>query len=229
MPDDSVHQRSSSQQASRPPVVLASGSPRRREILTQLGIPFDVFPPDIDESPHPGERPETLAKRLAEEKAQAVAQRLGSAEQRPILAADTIVVLDGDILGKPRDAQHARAMLARMTGRSHRVVTGVAVIDPSSLRCWSEAVSSEVEMRAADPQVIADYVATGEPLDKAGSYGVQGEGGRLFVSKVRGSISNVMGLPRDETLALLERAASETRFSSIAQSTGQSNPRGLGQ
>lgn len=146
-----------------------------------------------------------------------------------MLAADTIVVLDGDILGKPRDPEHARAMLARMTGRTHRVVTGVAVVYPGSSRCWSEAVSSEVKMRTADPQAIADYVDTGEPLDKAGSYGVQGEGGRRFVSEVRGSVSNVMGLPRHETLALLERAAGEVRLPRVAQSQLKAGPRGTSQ
>ena len=229
MSHDASQKRSATLLTDRPPVVLASGSPRRREILTRLGVPFEVFPPDIDESPHPGERPEPLATRLAEEKAQAVAKRLGPDEKRPVLAADTIVVLDDDILGKPRDAEHARAMLARMTGRAHRVVTGVAVIDPGSLRCWSEAVSSEVEMRAADPEAIAAYVATGEPLDKAGSYGVQGEGGRRFVSEVRGSVSNVMGLPRDETLALLERAATAARLSPATESVLKSGARGPSQ
>lgn len=219
MSHEATQKVSDSQPGNRPHVVLASGSPRRREILTRLGITFDVVPPDIDESPHPGERPESLATRLAQEKAQAVAERLGSEEKRPVLAADTIVVLDNDILGKPRDAEHARQMLGRMTGRTHRVVTGVAVIDPPSFRCWSEAVSSEVEMRAADPQSIADYVDTGEPLDKAGSYGVQGEGGRRFVSEVRGSVSNVMGLPRRETLALLEKATREARSPSVTASS----------
>ena len=137
MSHDAIQEKSSTPLSDRPEVVLASGSPRRREILAQLGVPFEVMPPDIDESPRPGEKPESLATRLAQEKAQAVAGRLGSQEQRPVLAADTIVVLDGDILGKPRDPEHARAMLARMTGRTHRVVTGVAVVYPGSSRSVS--------------------------------------------------------------------------------------------
>ena len=192
-------------------VILGSGSPRRREILTRMGIAFEVIPPDIDETARPGERPEALALRLAEEKARAVAKRLQPSESRPVLAADTIVVLDQEILGKPRDAEDARRMLARMTGRKHRVITGVAIVFGDDPRCWSIAVDSEVVMREADADAIADYVATGEPLDKAGSYGVQGEGGRRFVSAVQGSVSNVMGLPQDETWGLLKKASKEHR------------------
>ena len=226
MTRDAANTASEAKAAAVTTLVLASGSPRRREILTQLGIAFDVVPPDIDETPQPDEIPESLATRLAEEKARAVAERMRPGEARPILAADTIVVLDDDILGKPEDATDARAMLARMTGRAHQVITGVAIVYPGDSRCWSEAVSSKVEMRAADPQAIADYVATGEPLDKAGSYGVQGEGGRRFVSRVHGSVSNVMGLPRRETLTLLERAAREIRTAPVSGSALENLPKG---
>jgi len=151
-----------------------------------------------------------MAIRLAREKALAVAATLG-AERAPrwVLGADTIVVLDGTVLGKPADAAHARQMLTRLSGREHRVVTGVAVVHSGTRRHWTTAVTSHVVMRAAGAEEIAAYVDTGEPLDKAGGYAVQGEGGRRFVTAVVGSESNVIGLPVEETLALLERAARE--------------------
>lgn len=170
----------------------------------------EVVPPDVDEREEPGEEPTAMATRLAREKALAVAASL-DAEGPPrfVLGADTIVVLDGIVLGKPADAAHARRMLARLCGRRHRVVTGVAVVHSATRRHWTTAVNSHVEMRAAEAEEIAVYVATGEPLDKAGGYAVQGEGGRRFVTAVEGSESNVIGLPVEETLALLERAARE--------------------
>lgn len=191
------------------PIVLASGSPRRREILTRARVAHEVMPPDVDERMRPGEKPHALAVRLAVEKAREVAARVGESPGRWVLAADTIVVVDDDVLGKPVDASDARRMLARLTGQRHRVITGVAWVHTADPRDWSMAVSAEVDMRAASAAEIADYVATGEPLDKAGSYGIQGEGGRRFVAAVEGSESNVMGLPLEETLALMARARSE--------------------
>lgn len=164
---------------------------------------------DIDEQPIVGESPIHMALRLAREKALAVADRLGAEPPRWVLAADTIVVLDADVLGKPDDAAHAKRMLRRLTGRQHRVVSGVAVVRTGLDHVWPLAVTSEVTMRAASDDEIDAYVATGEPLDKAGSYGIQGEGGRRFVTFVQGSETNVMGLPIDETRALLERARLE--------------------
>ncbi len=205
-----MHPETGAPRATTDEIVLASGSPRRRELLTRAGVAFDVVPPEVDEEMRPGEAPGELVLRLAREKAAAVTARLGDADRRLVLAADTIVVLGEDVLGKPTDPADARRMLARLTGRRHRVVTGVAVVRVGDPRCWSTAITSEVEMRAATGVEIEDYVATGEPLDKAGSYGVQGEGGRRFVTAIVGSETNVIGLPLEETLALLARARAET-------------------
>jgi septum formation protein len=188
-------------------LVLASASPRRRELLAQLGLLFEVQAADIDETPRAGESPAHYVLRVAREKAQAIAQR------RPgtwVLAADTTVVLDGDILGKPGDAAEARRTLTRLSGRTHEVLTGVALAGPgappgaSTGASMDVVVRTEVTFRAASPEEIAWYVGTGEPLDKAGSYAVQGKGGFL-VQGLQGSPSNVIGLPLGETLALLAR------------------------
>jgi septum formation protein len=187
-------------------LVLASASPRRRELLARAGLAFEVVPADIDELARPGERPEALVERLAREKAAAVARRVGPAPSRLVLGSDTVVALDGDVLGKPRDAADAEALLARLVGRTHRVWTGVAVAASSAPTALaSRVVGSLVRMRAASADEIRRYVATGEPLDKAGAYALQGEG-RRFVLEVTGSETNVIGLPLDETLALLRDA-----------------------
>jgi septum formation protein len=186
-------------------LVLASASPRRRELLARAGIAFEVMPAEIDERALPDEAPHALAERLAREKALAVAGRLGPAPRRLVLGSDTIVVLAGEVLGKPRDAEHAEALLGRLLGRSHDVVTGVAVVDSEGLAPRSLTVTSRVTMHAAGADEIRRYVATGEPLDKAGAYALQGEG-RRFVAAVEGSESNVIGLPLEETLALLRAA-----------------------
>jgi septum formation protein len=183
-------------------LVLASASPRRRELLLRAGIAFEVIPAEIDEAPLPGEPAGALVERLAREKALAVARRLGGAPARLVLGSDTVVVLDGDVLGKPHDARHAEALLRRLAGRTHLVLTGVAVAASDGLAVRSTTVASRVTMRAASDEEIRRYVATGEPLDKAGAYALQGEGRRL-VDSVEGSESNVIGLPLDETLALL--------------------------
>jgi septum formation protein len=186
-------------------LVLASASPRRRELLAGAGIAFEVMPAEIDERALPDEAPHALAERLAREKALAVAERLGPAPRRLVLGSDTIVVLAGEVLGKPRDPEHAEALLGRLVGRRHDVVTGVAVVDSQRLAPRSFTVTSRVTMRAAEADEIRRYVATGEPLDKAGAYALQGEG-RRFVAVVEGSESNVIGLPLEETLALLRAA-----------------------
>ena len=149
-----------------------------------------------------------MADRLAREKALAVADRLGGGAARPVLAADTIVVCDGEVLGKPRDPGHAVELLSKLVGRSHVVITGVALAHTRASGTddvESFHVSSNVRMRPADRDEIERYVAGGEPLDKAGAYAVQGEG-RKFVEAVDGSETNVIGLPMEETLALLTRA-----------------------
>jgi len=195
------------------PLVLASASPRRREILSEAGLRFEVRASSVDERVIPGERAEALVERLAREKALDVARALGPIPARPVLGADTVVVLDGEILGKPRDAEHAVEMLARLVGRPHQVMTGIALAWTDARRLGegvgdvaaSAVVTSRVEMRAASRQELVEYVALGESLDKAGAYALQG-GASRFVVRVVGSRTNVIGLPRAETLALLERS-----------------------
>jgi septum formation protein len=181
-------------------LVLASASPRRRELLGQLGLSFEVSAADIDETPHPGEPAEAYVLRLAREKARAVASRHPGAW---VLAADTTVVLGDALLGKPRDAAEAREMLGRLSGRTHEVQTGVALAGPTAEH--STVVRTRVTFRSLSAGEIAWYAGTGEPLDKAGSYAVQGKGGFL-VAAVEGSPTNVIGLPLGETLELLARA-----------------------
>jgi septum formation protein len=184
------------------PLILASASPRRRDLLDGAGIAFEVIPGDIPEQRRQNEGPVAFASRLAAEKARAVAERVGPEPARRVLGADTIVVVDESILGKPRDSEHALEMLTRLTGRSHEVVTAVALVHSDSLAAHVRAVTSRVRMRAASAEELRDYVAAGESLDKAGAYALQG-GGRRFVERVEGSESNVIGLPLDETLELL--------------------------
>jgi septum formation protein len=186
------------------PIVLASASPRRHQLLTQVGVAFEVRPADLDETPCPGERPgETLA-RLARAKALAVADAIVE-PGRLVLGADTGVVLGDTLFGKPSDPADAIEMLAQLAGRTHTVITEVAIAQSRSGRVWQCNATSRVALRAATREEIELYVAGGEPLDKAGAYAFQGEG-RAFVSRVEGSESNVIGLPLDETLALLARA-----------------------
>ncbi len=176
-------------------IVLASGSPRRRELLAQLGVTFEVRPADLDESVIPGETPAAYVERLARAKATAVA---GPGEL--VIAADTTVDVDDEILGKPADAAEAAAMLTRLAGRAHQVHTGVAVAAHGAVR--SGVVVTTVRFAPLSPATVAWYVATGEPLDKAGAYALQGIGGAL-VEAVDGSVSNVIGLPLVETVRLV--------------------------
>jgi septum formation protein len=186
-------------------LVLGSGSPRRRELLARARVPFEVLPADIEESRRPGETPGALAERLAREKALEVARRLGEEPARLVLGADTIVVIDDEVLGKPADAEDAVRLLRRLTGRTHRVLTGVAVVATADLSVRSLVVTSRVAMRSATEAEIRRYVAGGEPLDKAGAYAAQGDG-RKLIAGIEGSETNVIGLPIDETLALLHEA-----------------------
>lgn len=188
-----------------PRLVLASGSPRRSEILDEAKVPFEIIVSGIDELTREGEAPADLAMRLAHEKCVDVATRLPSDPARPVLGADTIVVAGEDVLGKPRDADHAVELLTRLVGRTHRVMTGVAVAWTDDREPRSAVVTSHVEMRPATRAELIDYVAVGESLDKAGGYALQGEGARFIVS-VSGSRTNVIGLPLEETLALLGEA-----------------------
>jgi septum formation protein len=186
-------------------IVLASRSPRRRELLERAEIRYVAMPADVDETSRAGELPAALSLRLACDKAEAVAKSVGAFPRRLVLGSDTIVVLDGVVFGKPRDEQDAFRLLRELSGRRHRVITGVAIVDSSDLRTWQRAVETYVTMRPASDEELRTYVATGEPLDKAGAYALQGEG-RRFVERVEGSETNVIGLPMDETLALLARA-----------------------
>jgi septum formation protein len=186
-----------------PALLLASGSPRRADLLRTLGVAFRVLDVEVDETTRMGEAPVDYVRRLARDKARAGHAVAGDASL-PVLAADTTVVLDGAILGKPLDDADARAMLARLAGRTHEVLTGVAVIDARGLPV-DTVLATRVRFRALTPAEIAAYVASGEPLDKAGAYGIQGLGGAL-VERIEGSYSNVVGLPLAETLALLDAA-----------------------
>jgi septum formation protein len=188
-----------------PPLVLASASPRRSDLLRRAGIRFEVRPAGIPELEQPGEAPVAFAQRLARGKALAVAEQIGASPPRLVLGADTIVVLDGEVLGKPRDSDHALELLERLAGREHSVVTAVALVASDTLRIRQAAVTSRVEMRAVERDELIAYVATGEPLDKAGGYAVQG-GARSFVTRIHGSETNVIGLPLDETVELLGEA-----------------------
>ncbi|MCO7516982.1 Maf-like protein [Pseudomonas guariconensis] len=184
------------------PLYLASGSPRRRELLTQIGVPFTTVSAPIDETPRPGEGAAEYVERLARAKAAAgLAQVSGPGV---VLGADTAVVLDGRILGKPQDREHALAMLAELSNREHQVLTAVALSDDQ--RCLSACVASNVRMRAIGAQEAERYWATGEPLDKAGGYAIQGLGA-VFVTSLVGSYSAVVGLPLSETADLLAQFA----------------------
>ncbi len=184
------------------PLILASASPRRSKLLREAGIRIEVCPADIPEDQQPGESPVAFAQRLAHDKALAVARRVGAPPPRWVLGADTIVVLDAEVLGKPRDEHHALELLERLTGREHRVVTAVALLASDTLRVRHTWVESRVAMRSAEREELIAYVATGESLDKAGGYAVQG-GARSFVTRIYGSETNVIGLPLEETVALL--------------------------
>lgn len=177
--------------------VLASASPRRRDLLARVGLHPEVCPADVDESIRPGEAPERYACRVAEEKARSVHAAL------PVLAADTVVALDGVSLGKASTREDAASMLARLSARIHEVHTAV-VLRVDATRTRSVSVTTEVRFRQLSAPEIAAYVASGEPMDKAGAYGIQGLGGAL-VAEVHGSYTNVVGLPLEETLELLEQ------------------------
>lgn len=183
---------------------LASGSPRRRELLTQIGVPFLSQIVPIDENPLPDEPPVAYVERLARAKAQAGLAALSQPHDAVVLGADTAVVLDGRILGKPADAAEAQATLTALSGRSHQVLTAVALASPT--RVAVRVVSSLVSFRPLRAEEIAAYWASGEPQDKAGSYAIQGLAA-VFVSQLQGSYSAVVGLPLCETAELLEEFA----------------------
>ena len=186
----------------RPVLILASGSPRRRQLLDMLGIEVDVRPPHIPEIREPDELPQPYVERLAREKAASVSGDL-------VLAADTTVVVEGEVLEKPADADDALSMLRRLQGRTHQVVTAIAL--KTSRGTLSATDITAVTFRPADDAFLAAYVATGEPMDKAGAYGIQGYGAAL-VQGIQGDFFSVMGLPVRLVLQLLEQAGHPYRF-----------------
>jgi septum formation protein len=170
-------------------LVLASASPRRQELLRYAGIPFEVQPAHISEDVHPGEQARDCAERLAREKALAVAKKRS---QDVVLGADTVVVIDGQILGKPTDSADAARMLRMLSGREHQVITGVALVVDDQWLVASE--TTNVTFSEITEREISDYVATGEPMDKAGAYAIQGIASR-WIPRIEGDYSNVVGLP----------------------------------
>ena len=187
-------------------LVLASASPRRQELLRNAGIPFTAQPANVDETPHAGESPREYAERLSREKALAVSR---NRSQDLVLGADTIVVVDEKILGKPRDAEGAASMLRLLSGRTHQVITGVSMVGGKlrtanpELRTASE--TTLVTMSDLSDADISEYIATGEPMDKAGAYAIQGVASR-WIHRIDGDYSNVVGLP----IALVYRMLRES-------------------
>ena len=194
-----------SSSASCPPIVLASASPRRRELLARLGLPFEAIVSGADEEEFSEPSPEGMVRELAIRKAQSVAD---ATDAGLVIGADTTVVLDGEWLGKPACDFEAFAMLGRLRGRVHLVFTGVAVVDAASGSLVSSVVQSGVTMRKYTDDEIRTYIATDEPMDKAGAYGIQGFG-RALVESVTGCFNNVVGLPLCELARLLDRACPE--------------------
>jgi septum formation protein len=184
-------------------LILASASPRRRDLLTQAGLSFTVQAPDVNEEPLADEGAAAYVQRLAVEKAQAVALlHRGDAEAYTVLAADTCVVSDGGILGKPADPLDARRMLGLLSGRTHAVMTGVAAVDSGTGRTVADVVITQVTFDLVTEAEIADYVQTGEPLDKAGAYAIQGYAAR-WIPRIEGDYFNVVGLPIARVVRLL--------------------------
>jgi len=183
-----------------PQIILASASPRRSELLKQIGVHHRIMAVDIDETPFPDEAPAAYVERVAAEKSALCLAMAGP--DLPVLAADTSVICDGRILGKPDDLQHAIEMLSRLSGRSHQVYSAVSLRGASH---WQALSVSEVRFRSLSHQEIVAYWQTGEPQDKAGAYAIQGLGS-VFIEAMTGSFSGVMGLPLFETAQLLSRA-----------------------
>lgn len=181
-------------------IILASSSPRRREILSMAGVPFHVLVSDVEETILPGSTPDQAVQSLALQKAQAV-RRLPEAAGFPVVAADTVVYLDGKILGKPHSKEEAFSMLSSLSGREHCVFTGVCVLplEQDPILFYEK---TPVEFYPLSPTEIEDYIATGEPMDKAGAYGIQGRG-LVLVKRIDGDFFNVMGLPAARLIRVL--------------------------
>lgn len=192
------------------PVILASQSPRRRELLALIGVTHTVQPADIDESVHPNEAPAAHAERLARTKASVIASREPTSL---VIGSDTIVVIDDEILGKPTNETHAAEMLRKLSGRTHTVVTAVAVAQGNRVMSGVENVS--VTFRTLTERAIADYIATREPMDKAGSYGIQGFGATI-VERIDGDYFAVMGLPLGRLIKLCGEMGASYRFGPLS-------------
>ena len=199
----------------RLPLVLASASPRRRELLVQLEIAFEVVPSNVPEQPLATESACEFAARVARDKAVHVARER---PQQWVLAADTVVVVDGEILGKPRDRTDARRMLRQLSGRTHHVLTAVTLLAPEAARADEVVVETTVRFRSLHDREIEAYIDTGEPFDKAGAYAVQGHAA-AFVDAIDGSYSNVVGLPLDEVRELCRRLGLPARATHVDRST----------
>jgi septum formation protein len=183
-------------------IVLASSSPRRRELLSTLGLGFDVIHPSSDETVLKNETPEDFALRVSAEKASSVSRTLGDGVV--VIGADTIVVVDGEILGKPGDGGEACSMLRKLSGKEHHVYTAFSIVRPKNEILHSEIVDTRVLVKTLAASEIEGYIKTGEPMDKAGAYGIQGIGS-FMVGGFEGSYSNVVGLPVEELLAALKK------------------------
>lgn len=181
-------------------IILASNSPRRLELLRQIGIEPLIAPSHIPEAPREGESPEDAALRLAVEKAVKVARQFG---EGLVIGADTIVVVDGEQLGKPRDSDDAQRMLGLLSGRSHTVITGLAVINARTSDIKKTIVRTRVRFKPLSGEEIKSYIATGDPMDKAGAYGIQGRAA-AFIEGIDGCYSNVVGLPLGELAEILK-------------------------
>jgi len=190
----------------KPSIILASASPRREQLLRQIGLNVRIMPSDADESFDPAEPPHRIVSQLAQRKAAAVADRLVSKGEADglVIAADTIVVLGGQVLGKPESRDHALGMLMELQGNSHDVITGVAVADIHSGRSIVDYRNTRVHMKPASRDMLIRYVETGEPDDKAGAYAIQGLGA-VLVESIEGSYDNVVGLPMSLLCDMLAR------------------------
>jgi nucleoside triphosphate pyrophosphatase len=184
-------------------LILASASPRRAQILRDAGIDFEILPTGVHEARARGEGPESMTQRLAEAKAQAAVIKLGRLQEPAIvIAADTVVELEGQAFGKPDSAEMARDMLRRLSGKTHRVITGIAVVRLPDGLARIETECTTVRFATLTPEEVSEYVQTGEPLDKAGAYAIQGFGGR-FIERIEGCYFNVVGLPLTRLYRLL--------------------------
>jgi septum formation protein len=183
-------------------IILPSSSPRRKELLEKLGLRFEVIPSLIDEIPLPDESPANFVLRASTEKALSVCRNLDS--DSVVIGADTIVVIDGEILGKPKDEEEAITMLGKIAGKEHRVITGFSIVKPEAEILYRKFVESEVKIKTLAPWEIEGYIKTGEPMDKAGAYGAQGIGA-FMIEEIHGSYTNIVGLPLAQVIEVLTR------------------------